>query len=242
VHVALAAATRFVLDIRLGPRTLETAKETLATVGQYHRPGDELLLTMDNHRPYPQAILQIFGQQRFRRRRRGRGRRKYPDLKPPPGLAVGIVKKIRDASGNLVRVKTRRLFGRLKDIRRHIGKLKLGQQINTSHVERLNGTLRNQQARLTRRTRTVSRNPSLLQCALWLWRDLYNWTRPHHSLRHQTPAMAQGLSEQAWSVVEYVRYPVHAGEFQRVLWDEERENLLTHGVYRKKPPNPLPIN
>jgi hypothetical protein len=185
----------------------------------------------DDHRPYS-----LFGLTRHRRRKRGRGRRKHADLKPPPGLLVGIVKKVRDASGNLLGVKTRRLFGRLKQIRKRIRRLKLGQQINTAHVERINGTIRTQQARLARRTRNVSRDETRLQWSLSLWRDLYHWKRQHTQLGEQTPAMALGLAERVWSVVDYVRHPVHVGDLQCALWAETKERLLTTGLYRRKPP------
>ena len=36
--------------------------------------------------------------------------------------------------------------------------------------------------RLARRTRNGSRLEKMLQYSLWLWRDLYNWTRVHYSL------------------------------------------------------------
>ena len=156
IHVALAAASRFVIELRLGPRTLESARELLASVAAWCRPGQPLLIEADEHRPYPQAILDLFGVTRFRRRRHGRGRRKHPDLKPPPGLLVGVVHKVRDACGNLLRVKTRRLFGRRRDILKLLNRLKVGRRINTGHIERLNGTMRTQQTRLARRTRNVS--------------------------------------------------------------------------------------
>jgi IS5 family transposase len=55
-------------------------------------------------------------------------------------------------------------------------------RFNSGGVERLNGTIRTQQARLTQRTPNGSRLAEMLQWALWLWRDLYNWVRPHGSL------------------------------------------------------------
>ena len=229
--MALAAAARFVIDLRLGPRTLASARELLASVATCCRPGQPLLIEADAHRPYPQAILDLFGVTRFRRRRHGRGRRKHPDLKPPPGLLVGIVQKIQDASGKLLRVKRQRLFGRRRDILKLLTRLKLGWQINTAHIERLNGTLRTQQTRLARRTRNVSHAAWALQKALWLWRDLYHWTRPHESLGNRTPAMAIGLATNRWTVRDYVWHPVHVGDWQRVLWTERRENLLIKSLY-----------
>lgn len=240
--MALVAAARFVIDLRIGPRTLEMAKELVATVATYCAPQEPLTLLADDHRPYPQAILSIFGQWRHRRRRRGRGRKKHPDFKPPRGLLVGIVTKVRDATGNLLRVKKRKLFGRLKDIRGRIQKLHLGQELNTAHVERINGTLRTQQTRLARRTRNVSRSDTWLQWALWLWRDWYHWICPHDSLAARTPAIAMGLTDHVWSVPEYACYPVHVGDLRRTIWSEERENLLTNGLNRRKRPNPSPTS
>jgi hypothetical protein len=231
-----------VIDVRLGPRTLESAREMLASVAACCRPGQPLLLEADAHRPYPQAILDLFGVTRHRRRRRGRGRRKHPNSKPPPGLLVGIVHKVTDASGNLLRVKRRRLFGRRRDILRVLERLKLGRQINTAHIERLNATLRTQQTRLARRTRNVSHCARALQNALRLWRDLYHWTRHHDSLDGRTPAMAIGLATASWSVLQYVRYPVHVDSWQHALWDEQRENLLTSGLNDQKHRKALPVS
>lgn len=233
---------RFLIDLRIGPRTLEMATALVATVGTYCLPNLPLTILTDDHRPYPQAILSIFGVTRHRRRRRPFRRRRQSDLKPPPGLLVGIVSKLRDATGNLVRVRQRRLFGRLADIRKQLKKLGLGRQINTAHIERINGTMRTQQTRLARRTRNVSRSDTWLGRALLLWRDWYHWIRPHDALAGRTPAMGMGLTDRLWTVVEYIRYPVHVGEFQRAVWAEDRENLLTNGLNRRKRRRPLPTS
>ncbi len=122
-------------------------------------------------------------------------------LKAPPGLQVGIVKKVRDAKGNLIKVCRKALHGRVVVIERLIRKLGIGTRINTSHIERLNGTLRTQQqGRMGRRSRNVSRLSRLLECALWLWRDLYNWHRVHGSLHGRTPAIALGLATEVWTI------------------------------------------
>jgi hypothetical protein len=233
VHAALEVKSRFLLDLRVGPRTLETAAHLVATVAMVcclcrKLPG-KLLLLIDNHLPYPSAILQVLGRIRHRRRRRGHGRLKHPDLVPIPGLLVGVVEKIRTSTGKLLRVKTRALFGGAKqNVVRLVRRLGIGQQINTAHLERLNGTLRTQQqARLGRRTRNASRRRCCLQWSLWLWRDLYNWVRPHAGLEGHTPAMAVGLAERVWSVQEYVRNAVHVSELQRQIWADERESLIT---------------
>jgi hypothetical protein len=239
----LAVVSRFLIDLRVGPRTLETAKQLVASVALCggHAPGP-LLLLIDDHLPYPAALLEVFGVVQHRRRRGRRGRKRHPRLKAPPWLWVGVVQKVRDAAGKLLRVKTRALFGRRRRIRQRIEELGIGEEINTAHVERLNGTLRGQQARLARRTRNGSRGEEWLQWALWLWRDLYNWVRRHRSLGGDTPAMAQGLSERVWSVQDYVRSPVHVSDLQRADWAERREKAIRSALEDKKPKKPLPTS
>ena len=239
----MAVKERFLLDLRVGPRTLEQARQLVGSVGLCVKEDMLLpLLLIDDHLPYPQAILDVFGHVKHRRRLRGRGRRKYPKLKPPPNLQVGVVKKQRDERGNLIRVTTKALFGVKKDIERRIRKLGIGQQINTSHLERLNGTIRGQQARLARRTRNGSRREDMLQHSLWLWRDLYNWTRVHYSLLDLTPAMAIGLSDKVWPVQKYIHYPVHVSNLQRLEWSEQRNGILESAVEVYNREKRLPIS
>lgn len=235
--------SRFIIDLQVGPRTLQTAKELIASVALCCQKGSPALLLIDEHLPYPQAILHVFGLLKHRRRRKkGCGRKCKPSLKPPPGLLVGVVRKHRNQRGTLLKVTTHALFGRLRDIRQRIRQLGIGQTISTSHVERLNGTLRSQQTRLARRTRNGSRREAMLQWALWLWRDLYHWTRLHRSLPGCTPAMAVGLAKKLWSVFDYVCYPVHVSDLQRQEWAEQRRDVLESALERYQRKKSLPTS
>lgn len=248
IHAALASQSRFLIDLRVGPRTLEVAVQLIASVAMAccaasGSPPGRLLLLIDDHLPYPNAILQVLGLIRHRRRKHGRGRIKYPDLKAPSGLWVGVVEKVRTATGKLLRVRSRALFGSKRRIVRLIRKLKIGREINTSHIERINGTMRTQQqARLGRRTRSVSRLRDALQWSLWLWRDLYNWVYVHGSLEGRTPAMALGLAQAPWSVQEYVRQVVHVSDQERQIWAEERNFWLTSALGPGKRHKRLPTS
>ena len=213
-----------------------------ASVAIYAKDKRPPLILIDDHLPYPQAILQVFGQIKHRRRRRGRGRLKYPRLKPPLDLQVGLVKKIRDSRGNLLKVSTKALFGRKKKIEERIQDLGIGRKINTSHMERLNGTIRGQQARLARRTRNGSHLEIMLQYSIWLWRDLYNWTRAHYSLLDETPAMALGLAKEVWTVRRYILYPVHVSDLQRLDWAEQRNGILESAIDAYERNKTLPIS
>ena len=213
-----------------------------ASVALYSKGKDPPLILVDDHLPYPQAILQIFGQIKHRRRKNGRGRLKYPRLKPPADMQVGVVKKLRDDRGHLLKVSSKALFGKKKQIEKRIQKLGIGRKINTSHMERLNGTIRGQQARLIRRTRSGSHLEEMLQYSIWLWRDLYNWTRVHYSLLDETPAMALSLTDDVWTVLKYILYPVHVSDLVRIDWAERRSSVLESAVDLYKRNKTLPIS
>jgi len=234
--------SRFLLESIVGPRTLQTALQLTASVAIYSKDKDPPVILIDDHLPYPQAILQVFGRIKHRRRRNGRGRLKHPGLKPPTDLQVGVVKKIRDNRGNLLKVLTKALFGRKNQIEKHIQKLGIGRKINTSHTERLNGTIRGQQARLARRTRNGSHLEIMLQYSIWLWRDLYNWTRIHYSLLDEIPAMALGLTEEVWTVHKYILYPVHVSDLQHLDWAEQRNSVLESAIDVYERNKNLPIS
>ncbi len=218
--------------MRVGPRDLATAAELVASVALCAPPGAAPpLMLVDNHPPYPSALLQVFGAVLHRRRLRRRGRRKDPGLKPPAGLLAGVVHEVRDASGDVLKVRARTPSGRLRAIRERVTGLGIGTTVNTSHLERLDGTMRGQ---LARRPRCVSRDTRRFRWSLWLWRDLYNWVRVHGSLRGRTPAMALGLTDRVWSVREYIRHPVHVDDLTRAIWAEERQDVLTSARDRDK--------
>jgi len=233
--------SRFLLESIIGARTLHNALQMTASVAVYSKDKDPPLILVDDHLPYPQAILTVFGKIKHRRRKNGRGRLKYPRLKPPPDFQAGVVKKIRDDRGRLLKVSTKALFGKKKEIVKRIQELGIGRKINTSHMERLNGTIRGQQARLARRTRNGSHLEIMLQYSIWLWRDLYNWTRVHYSLLDETPAMALGLTDEVWTVLKYILYPVHISDLQRRDWAEQRNSVLESavGVYKRNKALPI---
>ena len=234
--------SRFLLESIIGPRTLETALQLTASVALYCQGKRPPLILLDDHPPYPQAILKVFGDLKHSRRKNGRGRLKYPRLKPPADLQVGVVRKLRDDRDNLLKVSSKALFCKKKVIEKRIQNLGIGRKINTSHMERLNGTIRGQQARLIRRTHASSHRQELLQYSIWLWRDLYNWTRVHYSLLDESPAMALQLADELWTVLKYVLYPVHVSDLQRQDWSEQRNSLLESAVDLYKHNKALPIS
>jgi IS1 family transposase len=74
------------------------------------------------------------------------------------------------------------------------------EKICTSHVERMNGSIRTFNKRMARLTYCFSKKWSNHRAALALFFAHYNFCRKHRSLKGMTPAMAHGLSTKVWSV------------------------------------------
>ena len=88
----------------------------------------------------------------------------------------------------------------------------------TAYVERVNLTLREHIAPLSRRTWSLARNEASLRAYLEWGRAYYHFCRPHHSLRAstavpgryraRTPAMAAGLTHRRWRVSTFLLMPL----------------------------------
>jgi hypothetical protein len=93
-------------------------------------------------------------------------------------------------------------------------------QINTSVVERHNGTSRLRNQRKVRKTLAFSKVNRYHRWMSWLAVGLYNFCRPHSSLKsrqetqgtHRTPAMAARLADHIWSTREWLLRPVLGGQ------------------------------
>ncbi|MBD2157641.1 hypothetical protein H6G02_24635 [Leptolyngbya sp. FACHB-16] len=95
-------------------------------------------------------------------------------------------------------------------------------QPNTSAVERFNATARRMNAHQVRRSLAFSHRVDTRWALAWWSVCVYNWVRPHRSLRQRlqqpqgkrlyqqrTPAIAMGLTNQIWNVSDLLRYVVY---------------------------------
>lgn len=77
------------------------------------------------------------------------------------------------------------------------------EHVSTSHVERLNLTMRMSMRRYTRLTNAFSKKVENLTAAVALHFMHYNFCRVHQTLR-TTPAVAAGVSDHVWTLPELV--------------------------------------
>ena len=174
-----------------------------------------LLLAVDGLPGYPKAFQRAFRSKVPRSGKKGR-----PQLYAWPDIAIVQVIKRRLPAG--LEIERRVVQGCPLLVKR----LRQATQnepgvINTAYIERLNATFRLRLSWLTRRTRTLAKQPETLTAGLFIVGCFYNLCDPHHSLRlrlsvgrfghrwvNRTPAMAAALTDHIWTVDELLKYRV----------------------------------
>jgi IS1 family transposase len=78
-------------------------------------------------------------------------------------------------------------------------------KICTSHVERMNGSIRTFNKRMARLTYCFSKKWANHRASLAVFFCHYNWCRKHRSLKGLTPALAHGLATERWTVRKLVK-------------------------------------
>ncbi|NOY71554.1 MAG: hypothetical protein GXP14_04135 [Gammaproteobacteria bacterium] len=98
----------------------------------------------------------------------------------------------------------------------YLKRSKVSHTVNTSFVERQNGTDRGQNSRKRRQTYGFSKKLDVHHAMTYFTLYRYNFCWPVRTLvihngskiRKRTPAMAAGLTDHIWSIEEWVTYPM----------------------------------
>ena len=202
---------RLLLAVFVGPRTFDSALRLIQMTAAVVR-GIPCFFS-DGFSAYLPALMAVYHQIKTFPRTGKRGRPRNPIVEPHPDLVYAQVVKEKK-QGRLQTLSERIVCGanRLKE---------LGFSISTSLIERLNLTLRQALAPLTRKTLSFCKDREQLRKRVCFFQAFYNFARPHMSLRlplaiedrspaglirprwrHRTPAMAAGLSDHIWSFRE----------------------------------------
>lgn len=197
-------------------RDQEAANRLLADFAARTQRAIPRLLTTDEHAAYKTAILTVYGLDHRPRRRRKVGRKRKMIKICPPGLTYATVHKTRQR-GRVVEIEPRLVLGKPEGLMTALAASGASQQVNTSFVERLNGTARHFNARKRRKTYAFSKQMPEHEALSWLMVTHYNYCWPHRMLRvplgdrcyrKRSPAMAAGLTDHIWTVAEWLKHPV----------------------------------
>lgn len=215
-HTAIAADSKLLVSLVVGKRTHEQTRAVVHDAKKRLRPGHLPAIFTDAYDGYESAILDAFGRRYPVSAHGATGRARRPILRWPQGLAYGQVKKHYKGRG-VERVEVRVVHGtaRLKHVLYLLGY----NVINTSVVERHNGTSRLRNQRKVRKTLAFSKATRYHRWMSWVAAGLYNFCHAHRSLQikaerqvaHQTPAMAAKLADHIWSTREWLLCPVLGG-------------------------------
>ena len=143
----------------------------------------------------------------------GRPRSPYPVL--PPAVTCATVHKEKE-NGRVVRVSTTLVFGTWFAVLVALALSRVSRKVNTSFVERHNGTDRGRCSRKGRKSYEFSKDWDTHMAATRFSYFSYNFCWPVRTLRvkgadgrwqSRTPAMAAGLTDHVWSVREWITLP-----------------------------------
>src|SRR5947199_9159125 len=131
-----------------------------------------------------------------------------------PHLHIGTVIK-RTEKKRVVEITRQMAYGLLDQAEQLLQLSGGGNVLNTAFIERLNGTMRERLASLTRKCRHAAARLHALHTGMYLIGCTYNFCVAHPRLsqakqwgRACTPAMASGLTDHVWSVCELLQYKV----------------------------------
>lgn len=212
---AFEPQSKLLVAMVVGERTLPKAIELLQEVKKIS-DGELPLFTSDQWEGYPEALLEVFGVWEIPARTGKRGRPKGPRIVPPLDLDYAQVVKTKE-KGRVVKVERKVVFGDGERIAQRLADSPVSRKVNTSFVERQNGTMRQSCRRLTRKTNGFSKEKTPLEGHLEVCRAYYHVARTHGGLRvkreegrneERTPAMAAEVTDHVWSVEELLGFVV----------------------------------
>lgn len=210
-HVAVDPATKLVVSLVQGPsRDQETCDKLVDDFAARTKREPPSLATTDEHAPYKNSLLNTYGRDYRPRRRSKAGRMRKIKKRGPDGMVYATVKKTRE-KGRVVDVRVELVLGTKADLTAALEKSPCSKTVNTSFVERNNGTARHFNARKQRDTCCFSKQLTEHVAMSWLMVTHYNFCWANRMLRvsvgkqrytRRSPAMAAGIVDHIWTVEE----------------------------------------
>jgi transposase-like protein/IS1 family transposase len=194
-------------------RDISLADRLLKQVRACSQAACALLVCTDGWAAYPNSIRRAFRDKVKQSAGRGRA-----SLQVWAGLHIGTVVK-HTVNKRLTEVVRQMSHGSLKQAMSLLRRSAGGQMLNTSFIERFNGTVRERLATLTRKCRHAAQRLETLETGMYLIGSTYNFCCFHDQLStqavgeaqrllRQTPVIASGLTDHLWSLSELLGYKV----------------------------------
>jgi IS1 family transposase len=212
IWAALDSKSRLIICHLVGDRTLESCRAFLNQLSS--RVDNIPLFTSDELVHYQTVLFEVYSEEIPVVPTGKRGRPRKPERKLDPQLDYAVVHKTRE-KGKIVKVERRIVYGDEKRIDEKLAQSP-SKKINTSYIERANGTLRQSDSHLRRKSQTFAKEMPHLKAKLAVIIRFYNCIRPHGTLsknpdKSSTPrtrALAAHLIEKNWTFESAFRKPL----------------------------------
>ncbi len=235
---SMMVSTRLWLGGAVSPsRDTALADRMMAKVRACSQTAGALLICTDGWAAYPKSICRAFRDKV--KETAGRGR---CCLRVWSQLCIATVIK-RAEKKRVVEVTRKITRGTHEQADFLLKKSQGGCTLNTAFIERLNGTMRERLASLTRKCRHAARRIEALETGMYLIGCTYNFCFAHHELskpQHMgyacTPAMAAGLSDHLWSIQEVLMHKIAPAPWVKPKrpW-RSRKGVEAEGMLPKRP-------
>ena len=221
----LDVESRLIVSLVVGPRTKETLQQAFTDFYQRTDGGLPALITTDEYAAYFSVIVSTWGVRKEDLEMTEEQKEEYgwddmPAVYFPVEISYATVHKERQ-QGRVVKIEQRVIFGSPEQVAAALEQGSTAPTINTSYIERWNGTQRHFNARKKRKAYTFSKDFFCHVAVTWLCVVVYNFCWKPRTLRekvqakppryhYRTPAMVAGLVEEAWTLSQVLSHPIHA--------------------------------
>jgi IS1 family transposase len=214
-HISYDPENRLVLSVVSGKRTKENTEKLVQDTKKRLNNRVPRLITTDDYKPYKDAILNAYHTEVKPAKTGKPGRPRKAKKEPLAQLNYATVCKQRK-KGKVLKVSTKVVFGVAATVNAALTTSKVSQRVNTSFLERQNGTDRHFNSRKRRKTYGFSKDWDVHKWVSYFTLYSYNFCWPVRTLRfreaagryqNQTPAMSAGLTDHVWSLSEWLFLP-----------------------------------
>lgn len=207
---------KLVLAVVPGARTEANARAIVGEVKRRLGCKPPPLMTSDEYSAYAGAIEETFSEPIPAPKQRKPGRpRILPQRRLPSKVIYATVHKHRE-NGRVIAVEQRQIFGTARGLEDALSASAASHRVNTSFLERQNGTDRGRNARKARKTYRFSKDWQVHEAMTYLTLYSYNFCWCVRTLRRKnkdgkwqkrSPALAAGLTDHVWTWKEWFTRP-----------------------------------